>query len=431
MTQALLHDSPFLDEQQRHLRRNIAAYMTDWSGFGAAIGFINPTTVLPVLVRQLTSSALLVGLLTTVWTGGWLLPQLPAGRWLCERPRKKTYMVWLAGLGRLAMPALAALFFLAGPSDAIVLLMGLFGGVLIFRATDSIASVAWYDILSKAIPASRRGRVIGIGQTSGGLMALGAAVIVRWALSSAGPTFPLNFALLFGLASAGLFISLLGLIALVEPAELVENSASQQMSFVAHARHVVYSDRAFRMVTAVRLLSGLAGIAIPFYVVHATRELGLPPSFVGLAVGTQNVAGIISSFALGALAERRGSVRVIQASAAMAFLAPLMALTLHALGAVQATLISGGYLIVFAALSAVDGSILLGYLNYVMEIAPPGERPAYLGLSNTISGVLVVLPIVGGALLQATSYTALFLVAALGAGSGLLLSMRLSSSETE
>jgi MFS family permease len=238
---------------------------------------------------------------------------------------------------------------------------------------------------------------------------------------------------LFALAFGGTAISWFALTALVELPEPVENGTPQQLSAIAHARHVVRSDRAFRLVTVVRLLAGLTGLALPFYVVHATRELGLPASFVGLAVGVQNIIAVLGSITLGALAERAGTARVIQVSALASAIAPLTALLLHILrpeGGSYTSLISAGYVLVFALLSAIDCSILLGYLNYVMEIAPPGERAAYVGLTNTISGLLVVLPVLGGALLQATSYPVLFAVAATGAVLGLLLSLRLPSQET-
>jgi MFS family permease len=167
---------------------------------------------------------------------------------------------------------------------------------------------------------------------------------------------------------------------------------------------------------------------VPFYVVHATRELSLPVTFVGLAVAAQNISTIVSSLGWGTLAERATSRRVIQASTLAASLAPLGALVLHSLytgNNLPSQLLGASYLLVFAVLSAVDNSILLGYLNYVMEIAPPGQRTAYMGLTNTISGLLVTLPVAGGALLQVTSYPVLFAVAAMGAGIGFAVSLRL------
>ena len=82
-------EKPKIDVRNpRVLRRNVTALMIDSGGFGMAMGFIGYSTVLPALALALTHSEPLVGLVSTVWTGIWLLPQLFAGRWMAGRPRK-------------------------------------------------------------------------------------------------------------------------------------------------------------------------------------------------------------------------------------------------------------------------------------------------------------------------------------------------------
>jgi MFS family permease len=49
--------------------------------------------------------------------------------------------------------------------------------------------------------------------------------------------------------------------------------------------------------------------------------------------------------------------------------------------------------------------------NFVLDIAPAKDRSTYVGLANTLTGILVLAPILGGALLQLTSYGALFAIA--------------------
>jgi hypothetical protein len=70
---------------------------------------------------------------------------------------------------------------------------------------------------------------------------------------------------------------------------------------------------------------------------------------------------------------------------------------------------------------------MMGQFNYTLELAPQGQRPTYIGLLNTISGVLVVLPILGGWLLRATSYGVLFALTALVISAGFALSLSLPS----
>lgn len=60
--------------------------------FGIGMAFASPTTVLPSFVSQLTDSPPLVGLVLTIQTGAWLLPQLIAANYLADKARKKPYL---------------------------------------------------------------------------------------------------------------------------------------------------------------------------------------------------------------------------------------------------------------------------------------------------------------------------------------------------
>lgn len=65
-----------IESSYPHYRRNFGALLADYSFFGVAMAFVNPNTVLPAFVRQLTDSPLLIGLNGTIQTAGWLFPQL-------------------------------------------------------------------------------------------------------------------------------------------------------------------------------------------------------------------------------------------------------------------------------------------------------------------------------------------------------------------
>jgi MFS family permease len=60
----------------------------------------------------------------------------------------------------------------------------------------------------------------------------------------------------------------------------------------------------------------------------------------------------------------------------------------------------------------------LGFLNYVLEIAPTGQRPVYIGLTNTLAGIIILYPFIGGALTEWTGYRIVFLLAAAGVVAG-------------
>ena len=66
--------------------------------------------------------------------------------------------------------------------------------------------------------------------------------------------------------------------------------------------------------------------------------------------------------------------------------------------------------------------MLAGFLNWVLEWAPGSDRPLYIGFANTLNGITLVMPMVGGWILAASgSYVLLFVVAAAGPAAGLML----------
>jgi hypothetical protein len=83
------------------------------------------------------------------------------------------------------------------------------------------------------------------------------------------------------------------------------------------------------------------------------------------------------------------------------------------------------YSLIFFAIGALNSSYMSGFMNFVLELAPSEERATYIALTNTLCGVLLVVPFLGGWLLQATSYPVLFAATVGGVALGLILTFRL------
>ena len=67
---------------------------------------------------------------------------------------------------------------------------------------------------------------------------------------------------------------------------------------------------------------------------------------------------------------------------------------------------------VFAAsmflLGSAQSGMWAGLTNYMMEVVPDAERTTYIGLKNTLGGVAVIWPAVGGWVASAWSYETVF-----------------------
>jgi MFS family permease len=397
----------------------------DYVFFRVGMAFLDSTTVLPALVRQLTASAALVGLVSATSRGLWMLPQLVAANYVTGKIRQKRYLIIPAIIGRPFTWLFALLLFLGLGQRPLLLYGALILWVAIFWLCDGLASVPWFHLVSSTIPPDRRGRLFGLGQALGGALAVGVGFVVRYLLSHRGPPFPTNYAWLFVLSGSAFLISL-GFILVVK--ENPEPASGDRLHWRAHLPRLATllgRDAGFRLVTVVRLLLGAGGMAAPFYILYATEDLGLSGEAIGFFVSVQVGASVLLGLLVGYISERAGSTRVIQLSTVMGLMAPLGALFIPRLIPVRGVGFQWAYALVFVGLQGVMSAMLPGFMNFIMEIAPREERPTYVGLANTLGAALLVYPLVGGILLEKISYLGLFTVTALTVSLALLLATRL------
>jgi MFS family permease len=401
-------------------RWNFVAFVLDYAVFLVGFAFISNVTVIPALASQLTSSAVLVGLASTVFRLGWTIPQLAAAHVTRDAPRKKPFFYKAIPI-RLALPAVG-IALIAGlarrPSAMLAVLMV---GMFLFAGSDGFMTLVWFDIMARTVPVERRGRLLGLAQFIGGVGGIGvgglvALILDRWA-------FPASYAILFGCASAGIAVSSIATLALREPPP--EPKAASEPGERGPWLMLVTRNQDYRRLLAARLLVGLAGLASPFYVVHATDAMRLPESAVGAFVAANTVGSLSSSLFLGILSERRGPRITIRLSSAIAVAGPVAVLLMDVLGVAAS---AWAYPVAFFAVGVSRSAMMLGFTNYTLEIAPGALRPAYLGLANTVMGVMAVVPAIGGWLLETTSYSVLFSTAAVLTFAGFLLTLALRPS---
>jgi MFS family permease len=169
----------------------------------------------------------------------------------------------------------------------------------------------------------------------------------------------------------------------------------------------------------------LGSLASSFYVVHATSAMQLPPAAIGLFAGAFTIGTTLAGLGLGPVADRHGSHRVVQVATWSQVFVPVLALLLHFGVFGESKQLT--YLVLYVLLGLFDGSLVMGFLNYVLEIAPAGQRPNYMGLTNTLSGLLILMPLLGGWILEVGSYPLLFGLAAAGTLLSALMALRLSA----
>lgn len=382
----------------------------------------DPSVVLALLVRQLSGSNLLVGLLSTIRYGGWFLPQLFVAGLIQHRPRKgPTYVK--AELARCAGYGIIAVVILIMPHSNLLLPV-FFGLFALSYLAHGVGSVPNFDVIGKAIPVTKRGPFFARANLWGGIMAFGAGFLVRTMLSEGeGISPPIErYALLILLSAAFLALAALVFRGIREP---ILEAGSKPVTWMRHLRQApaLLARRGDyrRLVGTLVFMTVAQRLADPFYIIYATEVLHVPVSMAGLYLSALVFSKILSNLLWDYLSRRRESPVTLQLSAAASLAVPVVAVLIGALMVAtrssslsQGTLPGYAFVLVFLLMGVRDSGKHIGKRSVLLDVVPAEERPTYWGLLNTMLGIVSLLPVLAGKLIDWAGFQSLFgLVAAL------------------
>ena len=377
-------------------------------------GFFNVTVVLSGFAARLGASNTVIGLLPAIAQGGWMLPQILVATRVRALPYKLPVYRSAAGIRTLSYLAMVLVTAFLWRSPALCL--GLFTLAMTLNALASgVSGLPFLEVVSKVIPSERRAAFFGVRNLVGGLLAFGAGLIVRWILGS-GLAFPYTYALIFGLATAFYTVGYAMFGRVTEPPDLPLPPTDLRQEWRAIPQ-LLRADAHFRAFLGVRLLLAFASLADPFYAVYALRVLNVPVSMLGAFLIAITGAAPLSNVVWRRVAERKGSRRIIRYSSAVACAAPITALGLGQFASAgagsPASHIGWLYLAVFVASSVATQGFNLGHTNHLLNIAPPHSRSRYIGTLNTLVGLALFAPVLGGVIADHAGYGAVFGLSAL------------------
>ncbi len=392
---------------EREIRRSFRLGVLNGALFEFAERLIDPPLVLTWFVTRLTSSNLLIGLVTPLGDAGWFLPQVFISGLVQRMPRKMLSYTIAAVIRVFSWLSLAAMVWLV--DDLRLLLVSFFVFYSVARLAAGLGGLGFFEVVAKTIPANRRGSFFAWRLLTGGILALGAGGVTRAVLERV--PFPDGHALLFALYAAVVAPAMLAFILIREPPGTVTPRPVTLWEQLRRAGYFLRSDPVFRRYMAVRTAQGLAGIALPFFGVYAKNVLGAPEGMVGIYIAVRVGAGLLANLPWGRVSDRKGNRLVMLWFSLGSGLTSLIALALVIWVTVSPQ--QGPWLpYLVAPLFLLNGALgpagaLVGN-NFLLELAPEAERPLYLGLSNTLIGIVVLISGFGGLIVDLLGYGGLF-----------------------
>jgi len=383
------------------VQRNFRLGVANGILFSLAEALVDANLVLALFVRELGGSQALVGLLPSLKNGGFLLPQLLVAGRIEGMPRKmplyrRRAIARTIAFGLMTLVIFGALYF-----PASITLFLLFSTYAVYNLAGGASSLAFQDIVAKAIPPRRRGSFFSYRQLYGGLLAFFiAGPLVRATLQGNSVfAFPNNYGILCLLALIFLALGLLTFSFLDEPALARPSTPHSLKETLQAAPRLIRENVDFRRFIIARILGRVGAIGEPFYIVYAREALNIAPRYVGIYLALRVLTAALSNLYWGRVADNQGNRRLMVLTGAIAALVPLTVLLVPQLFALGSATLGWAFSFVFLLIGlSIDGSATAG-TTYLLEIAPETERATYFGIANTALGLVTFLPVLGGLLL--------------------------------
>jgi MFS family permease len=387
-------------EIAQHFRHNFIVNMLDMTLWWVGISFISVSTILPVYVRRLTDSPILIGLIPALVDAGWFLPQLFFAPFVERLPRKLPTVLGLGALERVPFAVMPFVVWWIGTANVPPNLgVTLFLGLIAWRAIGGgMVAAPWQELIAKVIPATHRGRFFGLGFLAGQLLGIGGAAVAA-ALLAHWP-YPQNFVLCFGAGAVFIWLSIVPQLFTREPAFAPPVTSRLDRAYAQRLLTILKENANYRTFLISRLLSYGGGMAIGFLAVYAVERYQLDDSVAGVFTAILLGASVLGNAVWGPVGDRMGHKRVLEAAVVMGLIA---------LGIAAITPVDWGFYLVFALMGLSNSAGILSDLSLAMEFGPDAERPTYIGLTRTVTGpALLIAPVFGGWLAQTWGYPVLF-----------------------
>ncbi len=393
-------------------RRNFVLNFVEGAIYTASGSLISSQTVLPALVSRLGGGNIAIGSIGVIVWVGLFLPQMFAARYVETHPWKKPWAIKYGLAQRIVILIVGLCLMAFGGTHPLAALWVVLMLFLLNQVLIGITTPGWFEMFAKMISAKKRGRLVGIRNSLGGITALGCGVLLTWLLATF--PFPLSYALAFFTAF------LLQIVSIIIQANLVEVEPSpvvDRKPFFAHLRQlpdVLRANVPFRNFIIASGIQIIATIPVGFYTVSALHRFQANEVVVGEFTIAFVAIQVATSLGIGFLADKFGNKLSLVIAAIALLCANITALAAPSLG---------WFMLVYVFLGINVGTEILARYNISIEYGPPQSRATYIGLMNTILAPLYFIGILGGVISDSFGYSAVFLLGVIASTAGVLVLM--------
>jgi MFS family permease len=384
----------------KNLRRNYAGHYIH--GMLGMTGFrlVNAPTFIPAYLHALSGSDLIVSLGACLQQLGGVISPIFAAQRIESRKKILPVSMFLGTMMRVQILAIAIAGWLLGGTP---LLVSVLFFLFLFGLFSGPQGVAFQFLLAKMIPISRRGRLQGWRNLSGGIVAATLSYLAGKYLVGGnvwGNGYSTTYLLAFALTSAGLTIfSLL----VREPEPPTVRKSTPIRDRLRELGPMLRNNPGFGYFMIARTFAIASRVAQPFYIIYVGKRIGFSGEIIGTLTLAFLLADTVMSIGWGYLADHYG-FRSNFIIALVFWIGSTMLLM-----AVSSPL---WLFIAFFGLGAGNSGYMMSAQNIVFEFGHRDDMAMRLAFSNTAESLMSAIgPLAGGVIAATLGYHTVFWVA--------------------
>lgn len=381
------------------IRLNFVLMLIDFTGYIFATSFLSFTTILPMFVRQLSTSDVLIGMIPAISSLGVFLPQVLAAPFVRRLRITKRYVV-LFGLGeRVPILFIAAAAWIWGETNKPLVLGLFFAFFAVMNFSTGVNFPTYFSLLSKALPSEMRGSLNGLGGAVGGLLGIFGAIASGAFLSRY--AFPIGYVFCLAVGFLIFTLSLFPLWFVRERPVETPPEPKTTARFIRDLPGVLKEDKHFAAFVLSQILWAVGMTAQGFLTVYAVKELHATVTDVAVFNGIVMAVSVASNLVLGYAADRRGHKRIIQIATLASGAGALVAMYASGVPVMWAS---------FALITVAMAGYNVSNMNIVLDFVPSEEVPTYLSLAGIATVPFRFLaPVIAGWFAASQGYWPIFL----------------------
>jgi MFS family permease len=385
------------------VRWNFGVNLVDGTFYSLGLNLVSQATIMPLLVSELTTSKVAIGLIPATYNLSYLLPQLLTANYSERLRYLKPFVLLLGSVGERLPYLLIGLtvWWVAEPAP-VAALIAFYLLWATTAASNGIVTPAWYSMIAKVIPVRLRGLWSGLAHSLGALLGIVGAKVAERILE--GRPFPGNYGLCFILAFLSVSISWGGLALTREPATQVLKPRTRQGHYLRQLPALLRRDRNYARFLIGRSIANVGTMAAGFLMIYGKEQIPGTVEQVGtltaILVGGQAIMNLL----WGLVGDRLGHKMVLCGAAFS------MALAIGVASAFR-SLIGLGAAFVLLGISVSADTV--SRMNIILEFCAPEDHPTYIGLTNSLLAPAMLAPVIGGWLVTRIGYRGMFTAAIL------------------